>query len=164
MQKFEAILEKHNKKDEKYSWIYVVIPDEIYKSLELPNKKTFYLKGNIDLMNFKYQATFPIGNNTFIIPVKKEYLRKLKKNVGDKVFLSIEVDNSEYVFNPDLMECLSEEKIALESFLALKLSERKYYSKWVDAAKTETTKANRIAKIIFAMQQNLNYAEMLHLK
>lgn len=161
---FEAEILRFEKMGEKSGWHHVLIPFEVLKTLDLPNNKSFYIKGKIDNIDIKYQAVFPIGNGEFIIPIKKILLQQLKKSEGNRIYLQIAIDSSEYIFNEDLMLCLEEDSYAKEKFLAIKLSERKYYSKWIDAAKTPHTQAKRIAKIIYAMHHDLSYPEMLRLK
>ncbi len=161
---FEAEIVRFEKMGEKSGWHHVPIPQHILEDLKLSNNKSFYIKGRIDIVAINYQAVFPVGNGEFIIPIKKALLQQLKKKEGHKVSLDITIDTKEYEFNESLMLCLEDDTYAKDKFLAIKLSERKYYSKWVDAAKTTDTQAKRIAKIIHAMHHNLSYPEMLRLK
>lgn len=164
MVSFEAEIQKFIKNGEKSGWHHVRIPDEALKALHLPNKKSFYIKGHLDDVAISYQAVFPVGDGEFIIPIKKSLLAQLQKSENHFIWVSIEVDTSEYIFNENLLLCLNEDIKAKEKFLNIKLSERKYYSKWVDAAKTADTQAKRIAKIIYAMHYDISYPDMLKLK
>ena len=55
----------------------------------------------------------------------------------------------------------ADEPIALEYFNSIPLSHRKYYSNWIESAKTEPTKAKRIAQTVTACARRQNYAEMI---
>ena len=46
-------------------------------------------------------------------------------------------------------------------FNSLAGSHRNYFSKWIDSAKTEETKAKRIAMAVSALSRNLSYPEMM---
>ena len=56
---------------------------------------------------------------------------------------------------------LNDEPGAFEFFKTLPGSHQRYFSKWIDSAKTEPTKAKRIAQTVNALAKNLGYAEML---
>ena len=71
------------------------------------------------------------------------------------------MDKTAYEMNPDLIACLEDDIIANEYFNSFPKSHQRYYSKWVDAAKTDTTKAKRIALILKSMHLKLTYSEML---
>ena len=70
-------------------------------------------------------------------------------------------DKSEFVFNIDLMACLNDEPAASDFFKTLPGSHQRYFSKWIDSAKTEPTKAKRIAQAVNALAKKLGYPEML---
>jgi uncharacterized protein YdeI (YjbR/CyaY-like superfamily) len=70
-------------------------------------------------------------------------------------------DKSEFVFNSDLMECLNDEPDAFNFFKTLRGSHQRYFSKWIDSAKTEQTKAKRIAQAVNALAKKQGYPEML---
>jgi uncharacterized protein YdeI (YjbR/CyaY-like superfamily) len=49
----------------------------------------------------------------------------------------------------------------MEGFKKLVGAEQRYFSKWIDSAKTEETKAKRIAMMINAMLKGWRYGEMM---
>jgi uncharacterized protein YdeI (YjbR/CyaY-like superfamily) len=59
------------------------------------------------------------------------------------------------------MQCLHDEPKAWDFFKVLPGSHQRYFSKWIDSAKTEETKANRIAQAVNALAKQLGYPEML---
>ena len=70
-------------------------------------------------------------------------------------------DTSEFVFSKDFMDCLADEQGALEFFNSLPGSHQRYFSKWIDSAKTEETKAKRIAQALNGLAKKQGYPEML---
>jgi len=87
--------------------------------------------------------------------------KAIGKKHGAMVTVELTEDKSEFVFNNDLMECLQDEPAALDFFKTLPGSHQRYFSKWIDSAKTEQTKAKRIAQTVSALAKKLGYGEML---
>ncbi|MFM7857170.1 MAG: YdeI/OmpD-associated family protein, partial [Flammeovirgaceae bacterium] len=58
---------------------------------------------------------------------------------------------------------LKDEPAAYLHFKKLSGSHQKYFSKWIDAAKTTSTKAKRIALAVTALGQQKGYAEMIQM-
>ncbi|MBP6687980.1 MAG: YdeI/OmpD-associated family protein, partial [Lacibacter sp.] len=58
-------------------------------------------------------------------------------------------------------ECLNDEPTALQYFNSLAGGHQRYFSKWIDSAKTEPTKAKRIAMAVNALARKMGYTEML---
>ena len=65
------------------------------------------------------------------------------------------------MLSPELLYCLEEEPVALKNFTKLPPSHQKYYSRWIESAKTFDKKAKRIASAINALKSNLHYGEMI---
>ncbi len=70
-------------------------------------------------------------------------------------------DDSAFIFNKDFMECLHDDPDAESFFNALTGSHQRYFSKWIDSAKTEPTKVKRIAMAVNALSRKLGYGEMI---
>jgi uncharacterized protein YdeI (YjbR/CyaY-like superfamily) len=77
------------------------------------------------------------------------------------VKVQLEVDNSAFVFNKDFIECLADEPGARTFFETLSGSHQRYFSKWIDDAKTEPTRTKRIVMAINALAKKWGYPEML---
>jgi uncharacterized protein YdeI (YjbR/CyaY-like superfamily) len=77
--------------------------------------------------------------------------------------LQVEMEVDKAVIKPpgELLECLADEPEALEYFSNLPKSHQNYFGNWIKAAKTEGTRTRRIACVVSAMTQRLNFAEML---
>lgn len=161
MIKFKSLIEKFDEKGEKTGWTFITVPFDIAEQIK-PGKKTSYrVKGRIDEYDFTQTALIPMGEGNFIIPLKAEVRTKIRKRKGDTVVVELEADDSPFNFDEDLMTCLDDEPKALAFFKSLPPSHQKYFSKWIENAKTDTTKSKRIAQTINTMLQKQTYAEMI---
>lgn len=102
-----------------------------------------------------------MGEGNFILPVKSTLFKKLKKPLGEKVVMHLELDEKEIGLNEDLLTCLQEMPHINEQFMAMPKSHQRYYSHYVNEAKTESTKAKRIARIIESLIRGMSFGEML---
>ncbi len=161
---FSALIEKFKKMGEKTGWTYIVFPAEFAQILFPGNKKSFRIKGTIDGIEFSALALLPMGEGEFILPLKADIRKAIGKKEGNTIHLKVERDKSEYQLDVDLVVCLEEEPFAAKAFYAMPKSHQNYYSKWIESAKTSPTKANRIAKTIHGMLNNLTFAETLRAK
>jgi uncharacterized protein YdeI (YjbR/CyaY-like superfamily) len=75
--------------------------------------------------------------------------------------VQLETDKSALAINPELLECLQDEPLAMENFKKMPGSHQHYYSKWIESAKTDVTRAKRIAMTVTAMLRGMDYGEML---
>ena len=161
MIKFTATLSKFAEQGEKTGWTFIVIPSELAKQLKPGNKKSFRVKGKLDNYSFKQVALIPMGKGDFIMPLKAEVRKELGKRKGAEVKVQMVADESAFEFSKDMMVCLEDDPKAMEGFKKLTGSEQKYFSKWIESAKTESTKAKRIAQMLNAMLGGLRYGEMI---
>ena len=63
--------------------------------------------------------------------------------------------------NEEFLECLADEPAALEFFNTLAQGHRRYFSNWIDTAKTNETKTKRIALAITKLKKKMGYGEMI---
>jgi hypothetical protein len=161
MIKFGTIILKFNKKGEKTGWSYIVIPADMAQKLKPGNKKSFRVKGKLDNYSFKKTALLPMGEGEFILPLNADIRKDIGKKKGAMLNVQMEEDKSDFVFNPDMMACLEDEPAAMLFFKTLAGSHQRYFSKWIDSAKTDTTKAKRIALAVNALTRGKGYAEMI---
>jgi uncharacterized protein YdeI (YjbR/CyaY-like superfamily) len=75
--------------------------------------------------------------------------------------VQLQADSEQLSICQELLECLEDSPPAKRKFNALPGSHQRYYSKWIETAKTIQTKTKRIAMTIKAMENNMSYAEML---
>lgn len=160
---FTTIIKKFASQGEKTGWTYIDIPSEIATQLKPGCKTSFMVKGSLDLCVLSQVSLLPMGEGNFIIPLNAAIRKKIKKVAGAPLAVSLEADDEPYLYNNDLMACLADEPAAGAFFSTLTGSHKKYFSKWIDSAKTESTKAKRIARTVYALSRGLGYPEMIKL-
>lgn len=159
--RFTATMHKFEKQGEKTGWTYIEIPADLAQQLKPGNRKEFKVKGKLDNYPIKRVSLMPMGGGSFIMPVNATMRKGLGKRHGAMVDVQISADNSEFKFNTDFLECLADEPGAKSYFQSLPGSHQRYYSKWIDDAKTEQTKTKRITLAISALAKQWSYGEML---
>lgn len=161
---FEAIIEKFGKQGEKTGWQYIEIPALIAQQLYPGNKKSFRISGTIDQHPLDKAALIPMGEGNFILPLNAAIRKGIGKKEGHKVTLRFKHDSGELEMEPDLLICLDEDPVAKKVFMKLTPGHRNYFSKWIASAKTDVTKAKRIAMTLEAMIKGWDYSQMLRNK
>jgi hypothetical protein len=163
MIKFKAVIEKFKEKGEKTGWSYIEIPLDIAEQLLPGNKKSFRVKGKLDDYTFEGMSLLPMGEGNFIMALNATIRKAIKKEKGASIQVQMQVDPKEKPLSEVFIECLEEEPKALKFFYSLPKSHQKYFSNWIDSAKTDSTKAKRIAQAVNALAQELGYPEMVRL-
>ena len=164
MLRFTATIEKFGQKGEKTGWTYVRIPQPLAEQLKPGERRSFRVKGKLDEVPVEHLALIPMGDGDFIIPLKTDLRRKLRKQKGATLQLAIEADDRPLPMSQDFLTCLADEPDALTHFKTLPPSHQRYYSKWIEDAKTEATKAKRIAQAIRGLAGKLDFGAMMRLK
>ncbi len=164
MIRFTAPIEKFGAKGEKTGWTYILIPQVLAEQLKPGMRQSFRVKGKLDELPVEHLALIPMGEGDFIIPLKADLRRKLRKQKGATLTLAIEADDRPLPMSEDFLACLEDEPNALAYFKTLSGSHQRYYSKWIEEAKTETTKAKRIAQAIRGLSGKLDFGNMTKLK
>ena len=159
--KFKASLQKFAEQGEKTGWTFVAIPAEIAEVWKPGVRTSYRVKGTIDNLAISQVAIIPIGKGVFILPVNAALRKTLGKRKGEQVILQLEADDSSFVMNADLLACLDDEPQARQFFDKLPGSHKRYFSKWIEAAKTTPTRAKRIAQAVTALSKENNFSEML---
>lgn len=161
MQQFTTIILKFEEKGEKTGWTYIEIPTDVTEALLPGNKKSFRVKGKLDEYSFKQVALLPIGDGKFIMPLKSDVRKAIKKRKGAMVQVSLILDETPFIISEDLLVCLEDEPIALQNFNKLPLSHKKYYTNWIESAKTAETKARRIAVSVISLATGKTFGEAM---
>lgn len=152
---------KFAKKGEKTGWTYIEIPADLAQKLKPGNKRSFRVKGKLDSFSIEQTALIPMGEGKFILPLNITIRKGIGKKEGGMLRVQLEEDKREYILNFDMMDCLKDEPSALKKFKLLPGSHQRYFSKWIESAKTESTKAKRIAQTVNALAQGWGFAEMI---
>jgi len=158
---FDALLQKFDAKGEKTGWTYIVVPLKVSEKIQPGCKKSFRIKGLIDDYPIKSVALIPMGEGQFILPVNAGMRKAIKKNKGAMVSLLLERDDAIIPLSTAFLDCLNDEPQAIANFNKLPPSHQQYYSKWIESAKTETTKIKRIAMAVNGLAKNWDYGTML---
>lgn len=161
MVQFTTAIKQFGKQGEKTGWTYIDVPSDIANELMPGNRKGFRVKGKLDDHRVKGLALIPMGGGNFILTLNAALRKAIRKKKGGMLKVQLEVDKKGYELNPDLIACLNDEPGAISFFNTLTQSHRNYFSKWIDAAKTEPTKTKRIAMAINALSKKWGYPEMM---
>ncbi|MFP5042440.1 YdeI/OmpD-associated family protein [Parasediminibacterium sp. JCM 36343] len=161
MVQFTAMLKRYEQHGEKTGWTYIDVPTEIAQKLKPNNKKSFRVKVGLDNAHFEGVALVPMGEGDFIMAINATMRKAIGKIKGDTVKISLEIDENPYQLNADFIACLEDEPKATAFFNTLPKGHQNYFSKWIESAKTDETKAKRIAQSVNALSKKLGYAEMI---
>ncbi|MBK6828269.1 MAG: DUF1905 domain-containing protein [Chitinophagaceae bacterium] len=158
---FTTTILQFGTKGEKTGWTYIEIPADLAQQLKPGNKKEFKVKGKLDKHTINRLSVLPMGGGIFILPLNANLRKAIAKKKGAMLQVSLQEDKSDFVFNPDFMECLADDPVAKSFFESLTGSHQRYFSKWIDSAKTEPTKVKRIAMAVDALAKKWGYGEMI---
>ncbi|GDX51406.1 hypothetical protein LBMAG27_04530 [Bacteroidota bacterium] len=161
MIEFDSVVKKFGQMGEKTGWTYIEIPFDIAEKIKPNNKKSFRVKGKINNLIIKETALLPMGEGNFILPLNSTIRKKTGVLTGEIVLVQMQEDKSEFVHDTDFMECMAEEDNAMKYFQSLPGSHQKYFTKWILGSKTDSTKANRIAKAVNALARNMGFPQMM---
>ena len=160
MIRFASILRKFDEQGEKTSWTYVHIPADLAEQLLPGNKKSFRVKGKLDDHPISKVALMPMGEGDFILPINARMRKAIRKNEGAGINVELEVD-SQIELDAELMACLEDEPPARDFFGSLPGAHQRYFSRWVQEAKTSETRIKRITMAVMALSRGLGFGEMI---
>ena len=160
MVEFTTTILKFDSKGEKTGWTYIEIPADVAQKLKPGNKKSFRVKGKLDNYSIKGVALLPMGGGDFIMAINTAMRKGIGKRHGAVLHVTLEPDKAPRILNPVFMECLAEETEGLRFFKTLAKSHQHYFSKWIADAKTESTKAKRIAQAINALIHKQGFSQI----
>ena len=161
MIEFSTIIKKFNNQGEKTGWTYIEIPVSIAETLRPGVKKSFRVKGFLDACPVEQMALMPMGGGDFIMALRADIRKKIHKRMGEKLKVKLEADVSPQKYNNMLMDCLEDDEAARIFFNKLTPGHRRYFSVWIDQAKTEATKIDRVAKTLNALASGWDFGKML---
>ncbi|MFD2570088.1 DUF1905 domain-containing protein [Spirosoma soli] len=166
MHTFTALLKRFDNNGEKTRWTYIDIPDDVSKALKPGQKTSFRVRGKLDEYTIERVALIPMGRSefaegAFIMGINAVMRKALRKEKGDTVQVSIELDDSPMPLSDDLMACLGDEPKALDFFSQLTKGHQVYFSNWIESAKTVETKTKRITQAVMGLSMGMGYPEMI---
>ncbi|HEX5652529.1 MAG TPA: YdeI/OmpD-associated family protein [Chitinophagaceae bacterium] len=160
---FRATIHRFDKQGEKTGWTYIEVPADIAGKLKPGTKTSFRVKGKLDHHKIEGVALMPMGGGRFIMPLNAALRKAIGKRQGAMLRVQLAVDSQPFRFNQDFLACLNDEPAALAFFKTLPGSHQRYFSKWIDEAKTELTRTKRIAQAVNALSVKLGYGGMLRM-
>ena len=161
MVQYTATIRRFEKQGEKTGWTYIEIPADIAQQLKPGNKKSFRVKGQLDNYKITGIALLPMGGGSYIMALNGVMRKGIGKRQGAMLKVQLAEDKKGYQVDADFVECLRDEPKALAAFEAMPKSFQNYYSKWIESAKTETTKTKRIALAVSSLAKGMNFPEMI---
>jgi hypothetical protein len=161
MIKFPTTILKFDKQGEKTGWTYIIIPAKIALQLKPKNKKSFRVKGKLDDFEISKVALIPMGEGDFIMAINAAMRKGIGKRKGATLKVQLVADEAPILPPAELIECMADEPEALEYYNSLPQGHRNYFTKWIDSAKTDVTKAKRIALVIKTMVRKMDFGAML---
>jgi hypothetical protein len=161
MIEFNTLILQFDEQGEKTGWSYIEVSADLASELLPNNKKSFRVKGMLDGFAFAGLALLPMGEGNFILPLKAEIRKAIRKNAGAMLQVKLEHDKDFKIDIPDdLQECFDFEPEAFVFFNTLPKSHRNYFIKWITDAKTAKTRAKRIVNTINAMLRKWTFNVM----
>lgn len=161
MIRFKTTILQFKEMGEKTGWSYIKIPAALAQKLKPDSKRSFRVKGRLDAHPVSGMALIPMGGGDFILALKAEIRKAIRKQKGAALQVELEVDARQITPPKDLLECLADEPSAMEYFRSLPKSHQNYFGNWIRSAKTDSTRTRRIARVVGAMLKHQNYAEMI---
>lgn len=158
---FKTIIKRFAKQGEKTGWTYIEIPDEAVEQLKPATKTSFRVKGRLDDFAIEKAALMPMGGGKFILTLNAAIRKGIKKGKDATLDVWLEEDKAPLLVNEEFLDCLRDEPAAIKNFENITNSHRLYFSKWIESAKTEPTKARRIAMAVNALAKGWGFPEML---
>ena len=162
MVRFRAVIERFGKMGEKTGWTYITVPTAIAMQLK-DDRRRFRVKGSLAGHPIDMVPLIPMGEGDFILPLNDRIRKGMgpAASEGTEIQMELELDLTPQTIDEELLMCLADEPRALRTFEALPGSHQRYYSKWVQEAKTATTRAKRIGMAIDAMLREFDFGQML---
>lgn len=158
---FSAPLLQFEKQGEKTGWTYIQVPEAVAQKLNPGVKKSYRVKGKLDDHPIEKVALMPMGEGDFIMAINASMRKGMGKRKGAVIKVQLSVDNTPILPPAELLECMADEPEALAYFNSLPQGHRNYFTKWIDSARTDPTKAKRIALVIKTMISKMDFGAML---
>jgi hypothetical protein len=161
MVKFTTTLLQFGEQGDKTGWTYIVIPADVSEQIKPGFRKSIRVKGKLDNFPIKDVSMMPRKGGGFILAINAAMRKGTGKRKGAMLTVQLQEDRSERKLSEELMECLADEPKALAFFNTLAPSHQRYFSKWIEDAKTEATKTKRITLAVNSLARKLDYGAMI---
>lgn len=158
---FKTTLLRFEKQGEKTGWTYIVVPAHIANQIKPNTRTSFRVKGKLDEFLIEQVALLPMGEGDFIIPINGSMRKGIRKEEGATLDVTLELDDSGFKVSDDLLICLEDEPAALEKFNSLSPGHQRYFSNWIEDAKTIETKTRRISQAVWGLARDMDFGAMV---
>ncbi len=147
------------KSPEMGGWTYTIIP-EISPDPHAPFGMV-KVRGTVDGVEIRDYHLMPglKGSGEVFLSVKAALRKKIKKGAGDTVRIVLWPDNDPPAVPEDLILCLRDDAGAQAFFDSLTDGQRHQYVRWIDSAKSDKTRVERIARTIDRLSHRLKFAD-----
>jgi Bacteriocin-protection, YdeI or OmpD-Associated/Domain of unknown function (DUF1905) len=141
-QEFEVIL----KKPEGIEGAYILVPFDVPKVYG--TKAQVKVWGTID--GYPYRGSIANMGEGHCMVVKKEIRQAIGKSAGDKVKVVMEIDTEPriVVVPEDFQQALENHTSVMEIFEQFSYTHKKEFVEWIESAKKQETRENRIKKAV----------------
>lgn len=161
MIKFTATIEIDSRDPDKKGWSFIIISKTLSERLNPGVRTVFRVKGKLDSFPIRQTSLLPVNGGKFMLPINGKMRKGTGKAAGDKLTVELEVDKAPPKISADFVACLQDDPKANEYFKRLPPSHQRYYSKWIDEAKTPETKAKRITMSLNALARRMHFGMMI---
>lgn len=143
-QEFNAIIKQH----EGINGAYIEPPFDVE---EVFGAKRVKVKATFD--GVEYLGSVVRMGGCYMIGVTQEIRKKIGKDFGDTIFVTLEKDENERIVEmpEDFQEALNSNLEAKQNYNKLSYSNQKDYVRWIMDAKKQETRDSRIAKAIIML-------------
>lgn len=130
---------------------YVIVPFDVEKAF---GKKRVKVKANIEDVPDR-GSLVRMGTPDHMLLVLKEIREKIGKTFGDEITVELEEDLEprQIEVPPDLQKALDDNPTQLSFFNQLSYSHQREYVLWINEAKREQTRQERIQRTIEMLKQ-----------
>lgn len=156
-----ARIEQLGEAKDRSHWTFVRIPAEEAGRISPGSRREFRVKGWLDGHPVRSVCVMPLGDGDFMLPLNAAIRKGTGKSAGAQLQLRLEKDDEPIPLSAELLEGLEEAPEAKARFESYKPSVQRYFSKWVEDAKTAETRIARILRCISALERGLDYGAML---
>jgi hypothetical protein len=161
MIKFTATIDIDTRDPDKKGWSFIIINKTLSNKLNPGVRVGFRVKGKLDNFEIRQTSLLPVSGERFMLPINARMRKGTGKKAGDKIVVELEVDKKPIKLNEDLIVCLRDEPAANEYYKSLAPSHQRYFSKWIDDAKTASTKEKRIMICVNALARKMDFGQMM---
>jgi hypothetical protein len=130
---------------------FVEVPFDVEKEF---GEKRPKVKANIEGVMYRGILT-RMGTDFHMLIILKDIREKIGKTFGDKVKITVELDTEPRVLElpKELVKELKKDKAAKTFFDKLSYTHQREYVMWINEAKKEETRLNRITKAIAMLKK-----------